>query len=299
MPAAYIRHYVIIGAGMKTIVTNGCIEVTAPPGTVLPFASDPALLAGWNNEYTGCIPEPPGDQEWTASFTCTALHGGPATWKLLLMEEEDGRATHIHARIEEEIGLRYPLRRWRVLTRRQRTRTLAQSLARMKGIAESATHHGDNGLKPADILALLNVYTSQFGSFTTLLWLVPAIGLIAQAFLMTTVLDGTGPDAARWAAAAISIVIAFASIQLMHDQRARAINHAELAKRASYRLSLTGLLGGSFGLDDAVPKKGADAQNVWATNRAIYAIWCVCMYLFVVVDALVIYSLVSGNTWFL
>lgn len=37
----------------------------------------------------------------------------------------------------------------------------------------------------------------------------------------------------------------------MHDQRARAINHAELAKRTSYKLSLTNLLGGSFGLADA------------------------------------------------
>jgi hypothetical protein len=84
----------------------------------------------------------------------------------------------------------------------------------------------------------------------------------------------------------------------MHDQRARAINHAELAKRISYRLSLTDLIGGSFSLNDAVPRQGANAQNVWATNRFIYGVWIGCMLLFAITGALVIIALFSGQSWF-
>lgn len=171
----------------------------------------------------------------------------------------------------------------------------------MKGFAESAARHDDSELKPGDLVSLLNVYTSQFGSFTTLLWQVPALGLTAQALLMTIVLGTGSPPishGARYAAAALSIIIAYASYHLMHDQRARAINHAELAKRISYKLSFTNLLGGSFGLSDAVPDKDTDAQNVWTTNRFIYGIWVGCMGLFAIIDTLVIISLLSGTSWF-
>lgn len=171
----------------------------------------------------------------------------------------------------------------------------------MKGFAESAARRDGSGLEPGDMVVLLNVYTSQFGSYTTLLWQVPALGLTAQAFLMTIVLGAGSPstgDAARYIASALSIIVAFASVYLMHNQRARAINHAELAKRISYTLSLTNLLGGSFGLRDAVPDKGADAQNVWAINRVTYGIWVRCMCLFGITDSIVIISLLLGTSWF-
>ena len=144
----------------------------------------------------------------------------------------------------------------------------------MKGFAESAAHHHGNGLNPADMVALLNVYTTQFGSFTTLLWQVPALGLTAQAFLMTIVLGAASSSispAARYAAAALSIIVAFAAGYLMHDQRARAINHAELAKRVSYRLSLTNNAGRELWPRRRGAQQGADAQNVWTTNHVIYA----------------------------
>jgi hypothetical protein len=83
----------------------------------------------------------------------------------------------------------------------------------------------------------------------------------------------------------------------MHDQRARAINHAELAKRLSYRLCLTNLVGSSFCLDDAVPAEGTDTQNVWAVNRVIYAAWAWCMFFFLAADVLVIYALLAPMGW--
>lgn len=283
------------------VSTNACTDVAARREIVFRFASDPALLAEWNNEYIECGPAAVQDEE--VIFRGKTRQGDVATWTLKVSERVAGRITHVAATIEEDIGVR-SLRR--VRTERQRTARLEQSLARLRGFAEAvardhAARHSGEELGPGDMVTLLNVYTSQFGSYTTLLWQVPALGLTAQAFLMTIVLAGGSPSAspaARYAASALSIVIALASIWLMHNQRARAINHAELAKRVSYRLSLTNLVGGGFGLDDAVPAKGTDAQNVWAVNSFIYRIWTSCMYLFLATDVVVICAILAGTTWF-
>jgi hypothetical protein len=283
--------------------TNSCTDVAASQETVFHFASDPTLLAEWNNEYVECGPAAIHGEE--VIFRCRTRRGDVATWTLKVSERVHGRITHVAATIEEDTGVRYPLR-W-LRTERQLTARLAQSLARLKGFAEAvarddaAERGGGDGLKPGDMVALLSVYTSQFGSYTTLLWQVPALGLTAQAFLMTIVLGTGSPPvshAARYTASALSIVVALASVWLMHNQRARAINHAELAKRVSYRLSLTNLVGGSFGLDDAVPARDTDAQNVWAVNRFIYHIWTSCMYLFLATDVVVICAVLTGTMWF-
>jgi len=273
------------------------VYVNAPRETVLSFASDTALLAAWNNEYiecAECFRNSHGSDTDTVSFCGTASGGGDASWTLTLTGLDGNRITRVDAEVEEETGVRRPVRWWRTLTDRRRRKLLMGNLDRLKGFAEANPSQVEDDLKAGDMVALLSVYTTQFGSFTTLLWQVPALGLTAQAFLMTIVLGAASSsisNGARYAAAGLSIIVALAAIYLMHDQRARAINHAELAKRISYRLSLTKVLGGSFGLDDAVPKQGTDAQNVWTTNHVIYAGWQICMALFAIVDALVIISI--------
>jgi hypothetical protein len=282
------------------------VYVTAPRGTVLRFARDPALLAAWNNDYAECaecVWYSDGSNRDTVILCGTASGGGDTLWKLTLTGLGRNRITKVDAEVEET-GRRNPVRWWRTLTDRRRRKLLMANLGRMKGFAEANPPQVEDRLKAADLVALLNVYTTQFGSFTTLLWQVPALGLTAQAFLMTIVLGAASSsitDGARYAAAGLSIIVALAAMDLMHDQRARAINHAELAKRISYRLSLTNrVLGGSFGLDDAVPKQGTDAQNVWTTNHVIYAGWQICMALFALVDVLVIISISfpALNLWF-
>jgi hypothetical protein len=278
--------------------------VNAPLGIVRRFASDPVLLAQWNNEYTGCVLDPPGDDGRVVAFRCAAVRGGQRVrWNLTLTPAGDGKATHVKAEIkdEEHGGGRRRLRLLRPPAGRRREEMLERSLARLKGFAESQAR-GDGGkLSPPDKVALLSVYAGQFGSYTTLLWQVPALSLTAQAFLMTIVLGTGSPpvsNGARYAASALSAIIAYASAHLMHNQRARAINHAELAKRISYQLSLTNLAGGTFGLDDAVPRNGADAQNVWATNRIINQVWAGCLLLFMITDAVVVGSALFGARWF-
>jgi hypothetical protein len=275
--------------------TRARTEIAAPRHTVLRFASDPVLLAEWNNDYTGCALKRAECREDTIVFGGTTRRGDTATWTLTLNDLDNG-TIEVIADVEEVIDLRYPRLRGRLPAERKRKARIDQGLERMKGFAETVARRGDSRLEPGDMVALLNVYTTQFGSYTSLLWQVPTIGLTAQAFLMTIIL-GAGGHHARYLASALSIVIAYASVHLMHDQRARAINHAELAKRISYRLSLTHMIGGSFGINDAVPHQGTDAQNVWATNRVIYGVWIGCMLIFAAIDALVTISLLSGSSW--
>lgn len=139
---------------------------------------------------------------------------------------------------------------------------------------------------PDSLVSLLSVYASQFGSYTTLLWQVPALGLTAQSFLLTIALMKDTSGQARIVACALSIVIAVASMSLMHNQRGRAINHAELLRRLSAKLGLSGFLHDSVELDDAAPKQ-TNAQNVWAVDHLIYHGWMGCMGLFAVADILI------------
>lgn len=144
--------------------------------------------------------------------------------------------------------------------------------------------------------SLLNVYATQFGSYTTMLWQVPALSLTAQAFLMTIAL-GDGSRTAKLAASVLSIVIAWASWVLMHDQRGHAINQGELALRVSNKLKLARKLGG-LAVDDAKPEF-TDAETVWAGwDHSIYQIWKFCLGLFIIVDVLIIIlTFVLPGTW--
>jgi hypothetical protein len=120
-----------------------------------------------------------------------------------------------------------------------------------------------------------------------LLWQVPALGLTAQSFLLTIALMKDSSSWARIVACSLSMLIALASVFLMHNQRGRAISHAELLRRLSEKLRLDDLLGGDVELDDAVPKK-TNAQNVWAVDHLIYHGWNWCMILFLVADVAII-----------
>lgn len=214
------------------------------------------------------------------------------TWKLSSAGEKD------HTKIEGTVQrTRKPLG-WFIwlatLGMGQREPDIGVNLTRLKVILEAPAQ---KALESDALLSLLNVYTTQFGSYTTLLWQVPVLGLTAQAFLMTIALGMGISDDARIAASALSVIIAWASWRLMHTQRGRAINQAELARRTSSILSLKQLLGGDFHCEDAMPKT-VNAPNVWDVDHSIYHIWRTCMVLFFFADVTIIASVVFGLKWF-
>lgn len=173
-----------------------------------------------------------------------------------------------------------------------------------------------NGLKLDNKINLLGVYATQFGSYTTLLWQVPALSLTAQSFLLTIAVGSASSNYARLISSGLSIIIALSSYALMHDQRGHAINYGEISKRLSAELGLAQYM---LDQDDAVPRT-TDAVLLWADQGAgsqypriakifkpasrfirsspMYAVWRVCMLLFLLADILVIYSTLMGYKWF-
>lgn len=141
------------------------------------------------------------------------------------------------------------------------------------------------------LASLLTAYSTQFGSYTSLLWQVPALGLTAQAFLLTIALTAGNGDLAKLTAAVLSTLIAAASSQLMHDQRGHAINHGELALRVSKELRLAKRFG-TLNVEDAEPS-GTDAETVWVGwDHRIYGVWRTTLYLFIVADLIVVISVI-------
>ena len=265
------------------------------------------LIVGWSGEFENCHQES-GGRTSSLLIKCTNLQGDAREWNLALSSpdaKDTSRSTErtkITASVTEIHGRYLPRDLfWRIWPRSgPRAADVQASLRRLKWIAEAP----DRLAKPTDgkdsetdsLLTLLNVYTTQFGSYTTLLWQVPTLGLTAQAFLLLIALGTNNSDAARYTSSGLSIIIALAATLLMHDQRGRAINQAELAKRLSYKLSLKGFLGDLL-LDDATPKL-ADPLRVWEADHSMYAVWRLCMILFIFVDAAVIVSTALGHTWF-
>jgi hypothetical protein len=92
---------------MKTVTTSAGVGATAPRATVLRFAPDAALLAGWNNEYLECVPGGARAGSAPVGFTHTARRGGETRWTLAaLTGGEDTAAAHAQAVITEKTVFR-------------------------------------------------------------------------------------------------------------------------------------------------------------------------------------------------
>jgi hypothetical protein len=113
---------------------KAAVYVTAPRDAVL-RACNPALLAAWNNEYIGCAESFRNSDD--SNRATVGFRGDDASWTLTLTGLDDGRITMVEAEVEEETGLRHPVRWWRTLTGRRRRKLLTRNLDRMKGFAEA------------------------------------------------------------------------------------------------------------------------------------------------------------------
>jgi len=139
------------------------------------------------------------------------------------------------------------------------------------GDPAAATQAGSRELTPDAQAALLAVYAGQFGSYTTLLWQVPALSLTAQAFLFTIALAKDVDPGARAVTGMLSVVTSLMSIYLMVSHRI----HAERQGRVA--MDLAQQLGAQRGPEGY--HRGA--AGVWAgVNRGSFALWILGLGLF-------------------
>ena len=135
----------------------------------------------------------------------------------------------------------------------------------------AATQAGSRGLGPDVQAALLAVYAGQFGSYTTLLWQVPALSLTAQAFLFTIALARDVNPGARVLTGILSVVTSLMSIYLILSHRI----HAERQGRVAVDLAL------QLGAQRGPEKFHRGAAGVWAgVNRGSFALWNLGLGLF-------------------
>jgi hypothetical protein len=118
-------------------------------------------------------------------------------------------------------------------------------------------------------LAVYQRLSDRYQSHVTIMWQAPALGLAAEAFLMTVSLNSTLSRDARVIAAALGACVALMSVQLMSKHRSisgrdeRALSHLE-AK-----------LGISSPFKD-IPLPGSR----WATRVSSYLVWRIGLVLF-------------------
>lgn len=132
-----------------------------------------------------------------------------------------------------------------------------------------AAHRVDT---PDSKASLLAVYATQFSSYSSLLWQVPALGLTAQSFLLTIALTHGNSKGATVMASGLGMLIAVASISLMHDQRGFATTHAWLVRQLAMQLTLVGELEGLTDPDAEpqleVVRAGAEQPQLVSCARA-------------------------------
>jgi hypothetical protein len=75
-------------------------------------------------------------------------------------------------------------------------------------------------VKPEVVGDVYTVLATRRTAFDTLMWQVPALGLTAQAFLLTIALDAGSSQWARYIAAGLALVITLVAMQTMAKHRA-------------------------------------------------------------------------------
>jgi hypothetical protein len=96
-------------------------------------------------------------------------------------------------------------------------------------------------IPPGSTDMVYSAIASRRTAFDTMMWQVPALGLAAQAFLLTIAYGSSSSNAARFISGALSIIVALVAIQTMLKHRANEKTDnlilEQIETRAGIRLS--------------------------------------------------------------
>jgi hypothetical protein len=92
---------------------------------------------------------------------------------------------------------------------------------------------------PSDqVNTVYGAISSRRTAFDTLMWQVPALGLAAQAFLLTIAFGSSSSDTARCVAGGLSVVVALVAIQTMLKHRANEKTDALILEKIELALGI-------------------------------------------------------------
>jgi len=138
------------------------------------------------------------------------------------------------------------------------------------------------------MLAVYPVMTSRRTAFDTMMWQVPALGLTAQAFLLTIALGHDSRSAARLISASLAFVIAVISIQTMAKWRHGEVIDSILIQRLEDLLGAGAILGVDPHAKLAERACLAQRSLPWWVTKSSYRLWTVGLWLFGVASLIIL-----------
>lgn len=132
-------------------------------------------------------------------------------------------------------------------------------------------------------IAVWQTMAARRSGFDAMMWQTPALGMTAQAFLLTLAL---GPGTARWArliSAVLSLVLSLMVMQLMAKHRQNEVCESRRLEQLEAKLRFKE----NFGfLPHAIHKAANADKRFW--NASSYRLWMAGLALFAIVAAVII-----------
>jgi hypothetical protein len=118
-------------------------------------------------------------------------------------------------------------------------------------------------------------------AFDTLMWQVPALGLTAQAFLLTLAYGASSSEAARLVASVLALAVAVAAIQTMRKHQANELTDARMLESIECTVGIT--VAGAH--PHAKPEARAKAVEnkefeKWSVRKRSFQLWVWSLRLF-------------------
>lgn len=125
------------------------------------------------------------------------------------------------------------------------------------------------------------VVAARRTAFDTLMWQVPALGLTAQAFLLTIAYGSSSSDASRCISGGLAIAVALVAIQTMRKHQANEVTDSKLLEEIEEAFGVE-VAGGRPHARPAV--RGAAVENLmfrqWLVQRKSARLWLASLSMF-------------------
>ena len=160
-------------------------------------------------------------------------------------------------------------------------------------------------LEADQLMAIWQAVSQRRIAYDTMMWQTPALGMTAQAFLLTLALANDTSGAARIASASLSVLISILVVQLLAKHRKFEMLDTLTLEDIEIRLNLTTVAGHFPHSQQRNPKlqvtlaQASGRTALWGPMRfwemSSFSLWCYGQYLFIVAAAAIIITVALGS----
>jgi hypothetical protein len=149
-----------------------------------------------------------------------------------------------------------------------------------------------------DVILIWQTLASRRIAYDTMMWQTPALGMTAQAFLLTLALGGQESALGRAIAAALSAVLAIITLQLMGKHRHSELRDARQLGRIEHDNQFDQVVGTALHAFQRAQVRGGIGPATLARRFRAYSsfrLWMGGQVAFLIVDALILGLILSGR----